>query len=212
MNCGSLYVGYDSAGILSLSGSSTVKGTVVLGNMAGSTGVLNIADNSSVSSLSAAVAAGSAGTLNVAANAQIQTPFSISVGAGTFTLNNSGALSVSYLNTSGGTVIVNNLSGGSLAVNATISNLTNAGSLSFSGYNYNGGGLNIQGQIVNSGLMQSAGSSTTNSLWVPANQTATLTGSGQVLLNGGYINYMYNGTAGTLTNQDNLIHGWGYIQ
>ncbi len=104
------------------------------------------------------------------------------------------------------------MSGPGLASGATIASLTNAGSLTFSGYNYNGAGLGIQGQIVNSGLMQSAGSSTTNSLWVPAGQMATLSGSGQVLLNGGYINYTYNGTAGILTNQDNLIHGWGYIQ
>jgi hypothetical protein len=296
MNCGgSLFVGYDRSGVLSLSGGSSVAGTVVLGNSSGSQGTLNVTDSGTITSLSAAVSAGSAATINISENSTLQLGFPLSVGAGTFTLNNGGQFSLNSLGSSAEAITINNLATGTLNLSdaigfgsggltinnrgvintangtnlsgsgtltlsgtlsgpssgtlnistsvanangtiladgsnsvvlltsgivtggvlttanggliqaecVTIANLSNTGTLDFSG-----GSVYLQGQINNTGVIQSIGG---GDLSVSPGQTATLTGGGEVLLNGGASFINYGGTRGALTNQDNLIHGWGMI-
>ena len=92
-------------------------------------------------------------------------------GAGSVVILDSGTVTGGTLTTLNGGLIQG--SGG------TLNNLTNAGTVTF-----NNNVLYLEGTINNSGVIQSdSNTATSGYLYVPASQTATLTGGGSVQLN-----------------------------
>ena len=167
------------------------------------------------------VSADSSGhTLTVSNSADINNSIFQATGGGTLDINASvdntngtikadGAGSVVILDSgtvTGGTLTT--LNGGLIqGSGGTLNNLTNAGTVTF-----NNNVLYLEGTINNSGVIQSdSNTATSGYLYVPASQTATLTGGGSVQLNKSSSNINGANSNSQLVNQDNLIHGYGQI-
>jgi hypothetical protein len=171
------------------------------GTVSTKTGLLNL--NAAIINTGGGKLVAEGGTLNIGFYTAVSNSGgAIAAGSGAIVqLSGGSSVTGGTLTTSGGTI---------RCTGTTVSDLTNSGTLVFAGNN----GLTLQGQINNTGLISS--DTSTGDYDLNVSEAATLSGGGEVRLNTGSssrINFVpgVNGQAGTLTNQDNLIHGWGRI-